>query len=148
MAQNFCHFIRRTRQGFSLIEISVVVVAIGALAVIGLPRFFQSLERSKAAESFKYLDSVRSAQEHYQAAHGEYTTDLTLLDIEQTTPEYFSIGEVVPGPTGSLADSWRLTLTRSGSTSSQEEYTVTFTDIGFDPENSSIATDLKPPSSW
>ena len=45
----------RTRKGFTLVELAVVIVIIGVLAAFGVPRFLQSVEKSKAAEAFNYL---------------------------------------------------------------------------------------------
>ncbi|MHC4405453.1 MAG: type IV pilin protein [Planctomycetota bacterium] len=108
----------------------------------------KSVERSKAAESFKYLASVRAAQERYQAREGTYAALLTDLDMEQTAPKYFSVGLVAAGSTGSLEDSWTCTLTRQGASSGYGAYTVTFTQDGYDPDPlaSTIATmpDINP----
>lgn len=128
----------RKRRGFSLVELSVVVIIIGVLAAFGIPRMLKSVERSKAAEAFKYLASVRAAQERYQAREGTYTDDLTTLDMEQTAPKYFTIGTVGPGDTTSLEDSWTLTLTRDGASAGYGAYTVTFTHDGYDTANSTI----------
>ena len=82
---------QRNRKGFSLVELSVVVIIIGVLAAFGIPRMLKSVERSKAAEAFKYLASVRAAQERYQARQGTYATLLTDLDMEQSAPKYFTL---------------------------------------------------------
>ncbi len=136
----------RARKGFSLVELSVVVIIIGVLAAFGVPRLLQSVERSKASESFKYLASVRAAQERYQARQGTYADDLTLLDMEQTAPTYFAVGAVAAGGSGSLEDTWTLTLTRAGSSSGYGAYTVTFTEEGYDALNSSIDSEINPQS--
>ena len=39
----------RTRKGFTLVELAVVIVIIGVLAAFGVPKFLQSVEKSKAA---------------------------------------------------------------------------------------------------
>lgn len=126
------------RSGFSLVEVTVVVVILGVLAAFGVPRLLRSVERSKAAEAFEYLSAIRSAQESYQSRQGTYATDLTTLDVEMSTPKYFSLGTVAAGASGSLEDSWTLTLTRDGASSGYGDYTVTFTQEGYDSASSSI----------
>jgi prepilin-type N-terminal cleavage/methylation domain-containing protein len=126
------------RKGFSLVELSVVVIIIGVLAAFGIPRMLKSVERSKASEAFKYLASIRAAQERYQAREGTYAADLTLLDMQQSAPKYFSLSAVTAGVTTSLEDSWTMTLTREGASSGYGDYTVTFTEEGYDSANSTI----------
>jgi prepilin-type N-terminal cleavage/methylation domain-containing protein len=126
------------RKGFSLVELSVVVIIIGVLAAFGIPRMLKSVERSKSAEAFKYLASVRAAQERYQAREGTYASDMSLLDMEQSAPKYFTVGAVAAGATASLEDSWTLTLTREGAAAGYGAYTVTFTEEGYDAVASTI----------
>jgi type IV pilus assembly protein PilA len=135
-----------SRQAFSLVELAVVVIIIGVLAAFGVPRMLKSVERSKAAEAFGYLAAVRAAQERYQAREGSYASDLTNLDIEQSAPKYFTVGTVAAGSSGSLEDSWSLTLTRQGASVGYGAYTVTFTEDGYDAVNSTIETlpDINP----
>ncbi|MCH7728244.1 MAG: prepilin-type cleavage/methylation domain-containing protein, partial [Planctomycetes bacterium] len=45
-------------------------------------------------------------------------------------------GVVVAGTSGSLEDSWTLTLTRDGASSDYGAYTVTMTHEGYDTVNS------------
>ncbi len=122
----------KTRKGFTLVELAVVIVIIGVLAAFGVPRFLKSVERSKAAEAFSYLSAVRSSQERYSAQYGQYSTDLTQLDIQIPPPGYFTVGTVTAGSTGKIDNSWTLTLTRTGASAGYGAYTVTFTDQGYD----------------
>jgi len=126
------------RRGFSLVELSVVVIIIGVLAAFGVPRLLKSVERSKSSEAFQYCASVRAAQERFQARQGTYTADLATLDMEQTAPKYYTVGAIAPGDSGNLEDSWSITLTRQGASSGYGAYTVTFTQDGYDTANSTI----------
>ena len=134
------------RQGFTLVELAVVIVIIGVLAAFGVPRFLKSVERSKAGEAVSYLSAIRSSQERYQSQNGTYASDLTTLDLVMATPKYFTVGTPAAGGTGSLQDSWTLTLTRAGASAGYGAYTVVFTQDGFDTTNSTIATmpDINP----
>ena len=137
---------KRNRRGFTLVELAVVVVIIGVLAAFAVPRFMSSVERSKAAEAFNYLSALQGAQERFHAHGGTYADELTDLDIKLSVPKYFSVGTPAAGATGDLQDSWTLTLTRMGASAGYGEYTVTFTEEGYDPENSTIAehSDINP----
>ena len=136
----------KRRRGFTLVELAVVVVIIGVLAAFAVPRFMASVERSKAAEAFNYLASIQSAQERYHARQGTYAGDVTDLDIKMTSLKYFSVGTIEAGTTASLQDSWTLTLTRKGASAGYGDYTVIFTEQGYDATNSSIKdkSDINP----
>lgn len=139
-----------TRKGFSLVELAVVVIIIGVLAAFGVPRFRDAVERSKASEAFSFLASVRSAQERFQARQGVYATTMGALDISVSPPKFFVEGTTkaaigvatafTPTVVGTNPG-WKLTLLRQASSSSYGEYSVIFTEDGFDTANSTIAND-------
>ncbi len=136
----------RDRKAFSLLELPQVMIMLGVLtAAVGLPCLLQNDERGKAADAFRYLFSVQEAQERYRLHHGRYADDISLLDTEQNSPTYFAVDEIVAAKGCSLADSWSLTLTRSGGRGSgYGAYTVTFNQNGYDAAGSSIDAEVLP----
>jgi prepilin-type N-terminal cleavage/methylation domain-containing protein len=140
------------RKGFTLVELAVVIVIIGVLAAFGVPQFLKSVERSKAAEAFNYMSAIRASQERYLAKNGFYysgTADESTgafsanedttetLDITQTIPKYFTVGAITEEHATAGAPTWTCTLTRKES--SYGNYTVTFTEAGYDASTTAPA---------
>ena len=69
-------------KGFTLIEILMVVVIIGVLASLVLPRYFGQTERAVVGEAVAHLSAIRQAEEAFRLENGSYTQDLDLLDID------------------------------------------------------------------
>lgn len=127
--------------GFSLVELTIVVVILGVLAMVGVPKYFQVTERSKAAEAFNYLQHVSKAQAMYEARHGIYAKDLGKLGLGVPPLKFFEVGRL-----SSLdwETSWQLRLRRSGASQGFGNYTVAWNQDGFSPERSSIAKGISP----
>ncbi|MCX5782890.1 MAG: type II secretion system protein [Elusimicrobia bacterium] len=127
------------RNGFTLVELAVIIVIIGVLAAFGVPRFREAVERSKAGEAFNYLTSVRSAQERYHAKNAQYANLISNLDVDAPAPKYFTLGTVTAGK-----DKWSLTLMRAGAPAGYGDYTVTFSESGYNGSSSTIKNNLNP----
>lgn len=132
---------RKSRRGFTLVELAVVIVIIGVLASFGVPKFMQSVERSKAAEAFNFLSAVRDAEERFASKEGTYTTNFVAttssplgldiawkMDTSGSMPalQYFIVSSMNGSTTG-----WDCTLTRSGAAGSYGSYTVQYCQDGF-----------------
>jgi prepilin-type N-terminal cleavage/methylation domain-containing protein len=64
---------KKNRQGFTLIELMVVIVIIGVLAALAIPRFGEASARARSAEAPRVLASYESA---YLAAVAELPSNL------------------------------------------------------------------------
>ena len=71
--------IKRGTQGFTLLELLVVVLIIGILASIALPQYENSVEKSKASEALIILKSLRDQQALCYLERGE-TDDVSECD--------------------------------------------------------------------
>ena len=72
------------KKGFTLIEILVVVIIIGALSAIAMPSYMRSVERSRAANPMANLSAIAKAQKSYSFGTEHYTDNIANLDISLT----------------------------------------------------------------
>jgi type IV pilus assembly protein PilA len=63
---------RASQQGFTLIELMIVVVIIGILAALALPRFMQATTRSKQSEAKSILKQIYTQQRAYRTEYETY----------------------------------------------------------------------------
>jgi type IV pilus assembly protein PilA len=129
------------KTGFSLVELTIVVVILGILATFAVPRFMSSVEKTKAAEAFTYLSQVESGQARYHAEHGKYINKTTSLDFTIDAPQYFTVSGIT---SSNWETKWEMTLTRSGGAAGYGAYKVVFNQDGFDSEKSTIKAELAP----
>ena len=64
----------RNRKGFTLIELLIVVVIIGILAAIAIPKFANTKDKAKLASVKTDLRNIQSAQEAYLSDSGYYSS--------------------------------------------------------------------------
>jgi len=70
----------RKQQGFTLVEILIVVVILGILAAIVIPQFTNASEAARASNLVSQLQSIRSQLELYQLQHNGGYPPVTGMD--------------------------------------------------------------------
>jgi prepilin-type N-terminal cleavage/methylation domain-containing protein len=135
----------RRQQGFSLVELTIVVVILGVLATFAVPRFTTSVERTKATEGLSYVHQLQRQQERHLASTGRYATSLT--ELKRTTgetletPQFFDVSAL---NSSDWESKWKVKLTRNGASSGFGRYTIVWSQDGFVVSQSSIPSSLKP----
>lgn len=63
---------RRGQKGFTLIELMIVVVIIGILAALAIPRFMKATTKSKQSEAKQILKQIYVMQRAYRQEYNAY----------------------------------------------------------------------------
>lgn len=66
---------KKLQQGFTLIELMIVVAIIGILAAIAIPNFLNAQIRAKISRNFSDFRSLSTAMFAYKLDHNEYPRD-------------------------------------------------------------------------
>ena len=97
------------RKGFSLIELLIVVVIIGILAAIAIPKFANTKEKAYIAQMKSDLKNLASAQESYFSDRNTYATAAQIQAAPYSWVVSGGLANVTPTITQSAAG-WNATL--------------------------------------
>ena len=116
--------IKNTLSGFTLVELIIVVVIVGGLAVLAIPRYRSTMEAVKSREGVGILTALMGAQKRYALENGgAYTSTLTDLDI--TIPASTSFNAPTIATSNPIAS-----IVRNNTNNAYGNYTLTITDLG------------------
>jgi len=115
--------------GFTLLEIIIVIIIVGVLASLALPRFFKTMEFSRGNEALTHLGNIKRSLERCYLFESDYTVcdDFSILDIEDPsllTNPHFTYGIV------SDVTLFTVTATRNSADNGDGSSTVTIDQSG------------------
>lgn len=71
---------QKIQEGFTLVEILIVVVIIGILATIAVPTYMNYVKRGYASDAKVQLKNILENCEIYEQENGEWPADLEILE--------------------------------------------------------------------
>jgi prepilin-type N-terminal cleavage/methylation domain-containing protein len=94
---------RNRTAGFTLIELLIVVVIVGILAAIAIPKFAATKDKAKLASVRSDLRNIMTAEEAYFADNSAFANFSQIQSSTNFTLSGLNAANVVPGVSGYTA---------------------------------------------
>ena len=94
---------RKQQQGFTLIELMIVVAILGILAAIAIPAYQDYTTRARVSEGLQMAAAAKTAVAEFEQANGAYPTSNAAAGLPAAiTTKYVSDIQVAGDGTGTL----------------------------------------------
>lgn len=119
------------KSGFTLLEIIIVVIIVGVLASLALPRLFSTVEYSRSSEAMAAFSSIRGALDRCALLLGNYTNcndianDLDIPDPAASPGAHFTYAI-----TNATQTAYTIVATRNSTDGGTAGDTITLTNNG------------------
>ncbi len=87
------------KNGFTLLELIMVVIIIGVLASLAIPKMYIAVEKSRAAEAINIVSSYADSCKRFFLERGTWPTSgqINQLDIELSPPPKYFTAPAIAG---------------------------------------------------
>ena len=122
---------QKSQQGFTLIELMIVVAIIGILASIAIPAYQDYTVRAKISEGLGIAAAAKTSVSEYFISQNTMPADATAagVNVNQTTPYVSGVSYSVSTTAASIIITYRSKLS-SQITSSPAKNTIIFKGVG------------------
>ena len=94
------------KQGFTLLELVIVIIIIGVLASVGVAQYGKAIEKGREAEARVKLGFFRTSEIAYKLEYGSYAVNLSIFAPVTCTNSYFAyLYGISAGRCGSVGES-------------------------------------------